>query len=93
MWRISAAVVAATGITVSLIIFSNRPLLRVFGPVYRWLDKAFFVDAIVGVILIPAGFLYCCCRVFLVVEAFISIRELPVDAYKTPEWTEFLLHL
>jgi hypothetical protein len=81
------------GLQFRLIIFSHKPLLRVFGPIYLWLDKASPVDAIVGVILIPAGFLYCCCRIFLVVEAFISIRDLPIDAYKTPEWTQFLLHL
>ena len=32
-------------------------------------------------------------RVYLVVEAFISLRSAPVGLYDTPEWTDFLPHL
>ncbi|KAK3680777.1 hypothetical protein B0T22DRAFT_462549 [Podospora appendiculata] len=32
-------------------------------------------------------------RVFLVVEAFISLRDAPVALYDTPDWTDFLPHL
>ncbi|KAK4210255.1 hypothetical protein QBC37DRAFT_292882 [Rhypophila decipiens] len=31
-------------------------------------------------------------RVYLVVEAFVSLRDAPVGLYKTPEWTDFLPH-
>lgn len=32
-------------------------------------------------------------RVYLVVEAFISLRDLPVEAYQTPAWTQWIPHL
>ncbi|KAF6836401.1 hypothetical protein CPLU01_03685 [Colletotrichum plurivorum] len=31
-------------------------------------------------------------RVFLVVEAFVSLREAPAALYKTPEWSDFFPH-
>jgi len=31
-------------------------------------------------------------RVFLVVEAFVGLRDAPVELYETPEWTDFLPH-
>jgi hypothetical protein len=36
---------------------------------------------------------YISARIFLVVEAFISLRILSVDAYKTLAWTQFIPHL
>lgn len=32
-------------------------------------------------------------RLYLVVEAFISVRSLPVGAYETVDWVEFLPHI
>ena len=32
-------------------------------------------------------------RLYLVVEAFISVRSLPVGAYETVNWVEFLPHI
>ena len=37
--------------------------------------------------------LYVSCRLYLVVGAYVSIRELPLDAYRTPEWSQLLPHL
>ena len=31
-------------------------------------------------------------RAFVVIEAFVSIRELPEGAYKTPTWTQVFPH-
>jgi hypothetical protein len=44
--------------------------------------------AVVGGLLayIPA-------RIFLVVEAFISLRDMPVEVYQTPNWTQLIPHL
>ena len=42
---------------------------------------------------IAAVYSYVGSRIFLVVEAFISLRELPIDAYKTPAWTQLIPHL
>ena len=47
--------------------------------------------------------IYCCCviffliyvfaRLFLIIEAFISLRKLPIEAYQTPEWTQWIPHI
>ncbi|KAK3376814.1 hypothetical protein B0T24DRAFT_719095 [Lasiosphaeria ovina] len=47
--------------------------------------KAAAVYVVVGVFALA--------RVFLVVEAFISLRDAPVEVYDTPRWTNFLPHL
>lgn len=36
---------------------------------------------------------YALARSFMVVESFISLRALPANAYKTPNWTNLLLYL
>jgi hypothetical protein len=36
---------------------------------------------------------YVCCRLFLIIEMFVSLRELPVSAYETVNWTLPMLHL
>lgn len=41
-----------------------------------------------------AGLLaYIPARIFLVVEAFASLRDLPVEVYQTPNWTQLTPHL
>jgi hypothetical protein len=47
---------------------------------------------LIWVILAPAFLFYVFARTFLVVEAFISLRSLPIGAYNTPDWTQFLPH-
>ena len=90
MRRISAIAVAAGGIgaALSLATVGGGSLVDRL----HILRGGFFVYALLCVI--PVIFLcYGCCRIFLVVEAFISIRELPIDAYKTAAWTQLLPHL
>ena len=41
---------------------------------------------IVACVYLPA-------RCFVIVEAFISLRSLPVDAFKTPEWSQWIPHI
>jgi hypothetical protein len=93
IWRISAVVVAVTGITVSMIcaIANVKPVKRVLD----WLFDSTSNITNTVIIIVAVSFLifYCGCRIFLVVEAFISIRELPIAAYKTPAWSQLLPHL
>jgi hypothetical protein len=37
--------------------------------------------------------LFVLARVYLVVEGFVSLRKVPRDVYKTPEWSDYLPHL
>ena len=41
---------------------------------------------ILGCVYIPA-------RCFVVLEAFISLRSLPLDAYETPDWSQWIPHI
>lgn len=46
------------------------------------------------VILLGIGcLLYCFVRGFIVVEAFIALRQLPLDYYDTPVWSNLIPHL
>lgn len=47
---------------------------------------------ILGVIY-TFGLTVCASRVFLVVEAFISLRSLPLGAYSSPNWVNLLPHI
>jgi hypothetical protein len=48
---------------------------------------------IIGSLCFICGTAYIFARIFLVLEAFISIRQLPIAAYKTPDWTQLIPHL
>jgi hypothetical protein len=95
MWRISALAVAAAGITVASILLVRKPIESMLEWMEEHMDerlKDTLIWAIIITVLMVLLF-YCGCRMFLVVEAFISIRELPIDAYKTPAWTQLIPHL
>ncbi|KAK0736188.1 hypothetical protein B0T21DRAFT_366457 [Apiosordaria backusii] len=68
-----------------------RNIIRSFSPhsmSYRpWL---FWPGA---VLLGTATLLYLAARVLLVVEGFISLRDVPLSVYQTPDWTRYLPHL
>lgn len=47
-------------------------------------------------LLVPgalAVLFYIPARLYLVTEAFLSLRSLPIEMYKTPDWTEWVSHL
>jgi hypothetical protein len=46
-----------------------------------------------AIIMALAAVLFFVTRLYLVVEAFISVRSLPVGAYETVNWVEFLPHI
>jgi hypothetical protein len=53
-----------------------------------------FILLLVLVVPLVVGILaYVPARMFLVVEAFISLRDLPIQVYQTPDWTQLIPHL
>ena len=70
-------------------------VLRVLSKVRRSLVFGLVSTSIVLCYIILGFFfiLYVSCRLYLVVGAYVSIRELPLDAYRTPEWSQLLPHL
>ncbi|KAI9713056.1 MAG: hypothetical protein M1820_001041 [Bogoriella megaspora] len=49
--------------------------------------------AVLGLVSTVCGLAYIFARVFLVVDAVISLRRLPSGAYETPDWTTIFPHL
>jgi len=70
-------------------------VLRVLSKVRRNLVFGLVMTPVVlcGIIFWSFIILYISCRLYLVVGAYVSIRELPLDAYRTPEWSQLLPHL
>lgn len=56
-------------------------------------EVADFLAWLAIIIVGPVMFLFCVSRVFLVVEAFISVRRLPAGSYSTVSWVDFLPHI
>ncbi|TDL15446.1 hypothetical protein BD410DRAFT_732735 [Rickenella mellea] len=46
-----------------------------------------------GSILVVLGLAYLGARIALIVEAFVSLRALPIEAYQTVSWTTFIPHI
>ena len=101
MWRLSSVCVASAG-------FVLGGLGQLGYPVWLFicaLDNVskdlrallYFPCAMLTVgyfaVLVCFCFGYACSRGFLIIEAFISLRRLPVTAYSTPEWTQLITHL
>ena len=60
-----------------------------------WLEHTDFstVANIAILSLIPAGLLYIIARVFTLVLALTSLRDLPPGAFDTVHWTTFIPHI
>jgi hypothetical protein len=88
LWRASSLILVCTGVILSLYAAGYALNTRWDNPLeaLNWLGPLFKC----AVWLIALG--YVVCRVFLVVEAFISIRELPTAVYETPVWSQFIPH-
>jgi len=75
---------------------TQSQVLRVLSKVRWTLVNWLVVTPIKQCFIIILSFfilLYVSCRLYLVVGAYVSIRELPLDAYRTPEWSQLLPHL
>lgn len=55
-------------------------------------DWVYFPGGFILSFLGAVGASYVAARVFIIGEAFASLRILPVKAYETPDWTNLLLH-
>ena len=94
LWRCSAMYMMWSGL-VWLLINLCAKMFKSFDNFWnsKRLNHAPFVDSIpLAVLGFICGALYAFARIFLVLEAFISIRRLPKNAYQTPEWTQVIPH-
>ncbi|KAK4693587.1 hypothetical protein P7C71_g3848, partial [Lecanoromycetidae sp. Uapishka_2] len=95
IWRCSATYITWSGLvwlTINLSAKIYKPIDDLW--IGQRLSKAPWVKSwVIAMICAICGALYIFARLYLVIEALISIRELPLGAYQTPDWTEIFPHL
>jgi hypothetical protein len=79
LWRVSSVVITGTPITVVL-------LWALPSPLKSW------VDGVAGFIIVGVSFAYATSRVSLLVLAFLCLRAVPPDAYRSVQWTSLIPH-
>ena len=94
LWRSSSLYIGFCG---GLWIVLNY-LAQSFGPFNafweNWMDGGgkWWQNILIGVPVVVCGVSLVLARAFIVIEAFISIRDLPAAAYDTPTWTQVFPH-
>jgi hypothetical protein len=94
-WRASATYIGFCGglwIILNYVAQAYRPLNQFWE---GWMDgeSRWYFNIPIGVLVFICGFSFCAARLYIVVEAVISIRRLPAAAYLTPDWTQVFPHL
>lgn len=95
LWRFSAAYIAGSGAFWFLlcVIAFRWPWASQHWDKFKEL-RAWKVEyAVVGFGATVCGLAYVFARVFLVIDAVVSLRRLPGDAYNTPQWSTIFPHL
>ena len=94
-WRFSSVFIAASGVVMSLRTIGSQATDRLIKMKSQWLRYVLFI--FVG---IPLGYsatiavtIYVIVRFYLVVEALLSLRQLPINAYQTPRFVQSIPHL
>ena len=94
LWRSSSLYIGFCG---GLWIVLNY-LAQSFGPLNafweKWMDGGgrWWQNLLIGIPVLVCGVSLILARAFIVIEAFISIRELSAAAYDTPTWTQVFPH-
>ena len=81
LWKISTCIGAAGVVpltTLAMIVWMKPPRL---------------VSLLCWVLFIATGLAFVAARMFLLVESFVSLRDLPVRAYETVQWAESIPHI
>jgi hypothetical protein len=94
MWRISVCCIMGGGFIISALwYFFDRtgPEIPSVGRLLNiiWLVFGYSLFGVFSLLVI----VYFVSRIYLVVEAFISVRSLPLGAYDTVSWVTFLPHI
>ena len=94
LWRASSICIAGSGLVWILINMLAHSSKRVTA---YWVDvqylRAHWTNLVpLGSLFTLCGLSYLLARVFLIVEAFISLRKLPAAAFDTLQWTQLVPH-
>ena len=95
LWRFSAAYIAGSGAFWFLlcVIAFRWPWASQHWDKLKELRAWKIEYAVVGLGATICGLAYVFARVFLVIDAIVSLRRLPGNAYNTPDWTTIFPHL
>ena len=95
LWRASSICIAGSGLTWILINLLARTF-KGFKAYWKEVEslRAHWTSLVgLGSLATLCGLAYLLARIFLVVEAFISLRKLPAAAFETLQWTQLVPHL
>jgi hypothetical protein len=95
LWRSSSICITSSGLIwlmINLLAENSKAIDEYWDSVLE-LRARWSSYLILGSLCSICGAAYCFARIFLVIEALISIRQLPAAAYLTPEWTQIIPHL
>ena len=94
-WRFCSVFIAASGVVMSLRTIGSQAVNRFSDVERNWLRVLLYM--FIGVPLtysaVVASVIYVIARSYLVVEALISLRQLPINAYQTPRFVQSIPHL
>ncbi|WYZ35281.1 hypothetical protein EsH8_I_001557 [Colletotrichum jinshuiense] len=101
MWLVASLIIACSGVALWVFFLARQiwPQFDVFvsgaAPGTRLTGAAFqkpWMKRSKSLVLCSILVVFAVARVFLVVEAFVSLREAPAALYQTPEWSDFFPH-
>ena len=94
-WRFCSVFIAASGVVMSLRTISSQAVNCLMNIERNWLRVLLyiFVGAHLACLALAASLIYVVARSYLVVEAIISLRQLPINAYETPRFVQYIPHL
>jgi hypothetical protein len=81
LWRISTCI-SVTGVV---------PLTAL--AVAKWAKLHPLATVLCWSLFAASGFVFLVVRTFLIIESFLSVRDLPLQAYKTVQWAESIPHI
>ncbi|KAF2017710.1 hypothetical protein BU24DRAFT_420757 [Aaosphaeria arxii CBS 175.79] len=89
LWITSSVAIGASGIFLWIFFLIKERVEKIDRAASR-AGRTKVFSLIARFVIVP---LFIIARVYLVVEAFVSLRRVPKEVYETPEWTRYLPHL
>ncbi|KAF1955233.1 hypothetical protein CC80DRAFT_90362 [Byssothecium circinans] len=89
LWIACALATGASGVLLALFFLATQKI-RAFENLEHWIRNTRSVRWMMISVVTP---IFLVARVYIVLEAFISLRSQPKSVYMTPEWSEYFPHL
>ncbi|KAK8191304.1 hypothetical protein HDK77DRAFT_456996 [Phyllosticta capitalensis] len=91
-WRVCSLIITAWPL---YMLFTTEPFVRRMVKVSKFFKILEHADSSQPLYWLHSSLAmaYALARLFLIIEAFISLRSLPRGVYETPRWTEYIPHI